>query len=189
MALPVTELIYFQLKSSVKPEDPSNEEEWADAHSSIQTHLLTPYVESTTQPTIIFTTLNPSISETDTLSTNPVTELCALAFPSSMTPDARKTLNADLINFRTTLTEKLPEDSRPTSWTMGCVERPGTLQHEKSPSGQAFVHLLVVGWDSVEKHMAGKTTEEFTRSIQPIREKMLAPLPGLGMKHVSFQKI
>lgn len=72
---------------------------------------------------------------------------------------------------------------------MGYVERPGTLQHEKSGDGQAFVHLLAVGWESVEKHMEIKGTKEFTGSIQPIREKMLSPVPGLGMKHVSFTQV
>lgn len=106
-----------------------------------------------------------------------------------MTPDEHKALSDDLINFRVALTENLPEASRPKSWAMGYVERPGTLQHEKSGDGQAFVHLLAVGWESVEKHMEIKGTKEFTGSIQPIREKMLSPVPGLGMKHVSFTQV
>ncbi|KAH8427584.1 uncharacterized protein LDX57_005298 [Aspergillus melleus] len=225
MALPVTEFIYFQLKSSVKPEDPANEEgqallnlftntkhqsgyqnsawgrtkedesivvwviDWKDAHDGIQPALLTPFLAPSTQPTIIFSTLNPPTSKTHTLTKNPVTELCALAFPNTMTPDEHKALTDDLINFRTTLTESLPEGSRPTSWAMGYVERPGTLQHEKSADGQAFVHLLAVGWESVERHMEVKGTEEFGGAIKPIREKMLSPVPGLGMKHVSFKGV
>lgn len=72
---------------------------------------------------------------------------------------------------------------------MGHVERPGAIKHLGSPSGEAFVHFLAVGWESIDKHMAIKGTKPFTESIQPIRGKMLAPLEGLKMKHVSFQKI
>ncbi|GAB1215323.1 hypothetical protein ATERTT37_004509 [Aspergillus terreus] len=221
----VAELIYFQPKDSVKPEDPSSEEgrlllehfqttkhqsgyhssawgrtvedsktivwvvEWKDAHAGIQPQSLAPFVEPDTQVTVIYTTLSPSISKTDTFTQNPVTELCALAFPSSLTPDDHRALCNDLINFRNALTEQLPAESRPTSWAMGQVERPGSLQHEKSPTGQAIVHLLTVGWKSVEAHMAIKQSKEFTESIQPIRERMLPPVQGLGMKHVSFQKV
>lgn len=51
------------------------------------------------------------------------------------------------------------------------------------------MHFLAVGWESIDKHMAIKGTKPFTESIQPIRSKMLAPMEGLKMKHVSFQKI
>lgn len=71
---------------------------------------------------------------------------------------------------------------------MGHVDRPSKLPHETSPSGHAVVHLLAVGWDSVDAHLKAKDTEKFVESIAPIREKMLAIIPGLEMKHVSFQK-
>ncbi|KAE8137595.1 hypothetical protein BDV38DRAFT_282843 [Aspergillus pseudotamarii] len=225
MALLVSEFIHFQLKPSVKPEDPSNEEgqallqlfqtakhqsgykssawgrtiedeniivwvvNWADAHEGIQPQLLGPYLEPDTQVSVIFTTLTPSITETESLTTNPVTELVALTFPSSLTPDEQKKLNADLIEFRAALTEELPKGGRPKSWAMAQVERPGTLDHEKSPSGQAVLHLLAVGWDSVDVHKAARETEEFKRTIAPIREKAIPSVPPLGMKHVSFRKV
>ncbi|KAL4895094.1 hypothetical protein BDV59DRAFT_174432 [Aspergillus ambiguus] len=221
----VAELIYFQPKESVKPEDPSSDEgqqllqqfqtakhqsgyhssawgrtvedekiivwvvEWKDAHAGTQPSSLARFLEPNTQVTVVFSTLSPAISSTDTLTQNPVTELCALAFPSSLTPAERRDLCDDLLRFRNALTEQLPAESRPTSWTMGQIERPGALQHEKSPTGQAIVHLLAVGWKSVDAHMAIKQSKEFTESIQPIREKMLPPVQGLGMKHVSFRKI
>ena len=72
---------------------------------------------------------------------------------------------------------------------MGHVDRPSKLDHAKSASGQAFVHFLAVGWDSVEAHMKAKETDKFTESIAPLRAKMLPPIPGLEMKHVSFQKV
>ncbi|GAB1194937.1 hypothetical protein BDV32DRAFT_147215 [Aspergillus pseudonomiae] len=225
MALQVSEFIHFQLKSSVKPEDPSNDEgqallqlfqtakhqsgykssawgrtiedeniivwvvNWADAHGGIQPQILAPYLEPNTQVSVIFTTLTPSITETKSLTTNPVTELVALTFPNSLTPEEQKKLNADLIEFRAALTEKLPEGERPKSWAMAQVERPGTLEHEKSPSGQAVLHLLVVGWESVDMHKAARETEEFKRTIAPIREKAIPSVPPLGMKHVSFKKV
>ncbi|KAE8373734.1 hypothetical protein BDV26DRAFT_284866 [Aspergillus bertholletiae] len=225
MALQVSEFIHFQLKPSVKPEDPSNEEgqellqlfqitkhqsgyqssawgrtvedesivvwvvNWADAHGGSQPQLLASYIEPNTQVSVIFTTLIPSITETESLTTNPVTELVALTFPSSLTPDEQMKLNADLIEFRAALTEKLPKAERPKSWAMAQVERPGTLEHEKSPSGQAILHLLAVGWESVDAHKAARETGEFKRTIAPLREKMIPSVPPLGMKHVSFQKI
>ncbi|KAE8367824.1 hypothetical protein BDV27DRAFT_154578 [Aspergillus caelatus] len=161
---------------------------WADAHEGIQPQLLAPYLEPNTQVSVIFTTLTPSITETESLTTNPVTELVALTFPSSLTPDEQKKLNADLIEFRAALTE-LPKGGRPKSWAMAQVERPGTLDHEKSPSGQAMLHLLAVGWESVDVHKAARETEEFKRTIAPIREKAIPSIPPLGMKHVSFRKV
>jgi hypothetical protein len=123
------------------------------------------------------------------LTKNPVTELCALPFPSNLSVPETKALNADLINFRTALIEELPQGEGPRSWTMGHVDRPGTVQHTKSPSGQAMIYLVAVGWESVEAHKKAKETEQFGKSIAPIRQKMLPPVPGLEMKHVSFHKI
>lgn len=112
-----------------------------------------------------------------------------LPFPSNLTVPEAKALNADLINFRTALLEQLPQAEAPRSWTMGHVERPGTVQHAKSPSGQAVTHLLAIGWESVEAHKRAAETEQFSKGIVPIRQKMLPPVPGLELKHVSFQKI
>lgn len=72
---------------------------------------------------------------------------------------------------------------------MGQVERPGAVEHQASSSGEAFVHFLAVGWESVEKHLTIKGSKEFMESIKPIREKMLTPVGGLKMKHVSFQRL
>jgi hypothetical protein len=72
---------------------------------------------------------------------------------------------------------------------MGHVDRPNTVQHDKSPSGQARIHLLAVGWESTEAHEDAKQTKEFIDGIAPIREKLLPPVPGLEMKHVRFQKV
>lgn len=112
-----------------------------------------------------------------------------MTFPSSLNPEEHKKLNSDLINLRVALTEKLDEKSGANSWAMAQVHRPGTFQHPKSPSGEAFVYLLAVGWESVDAHMAARETKEFEESIKPIREKMLPAVEGLGMKHVSFKKI
>lgn len=100
-----------------------------------------------------------------------------------------KQLHADLINFRTNLVEHLPSESAPKSWAMGQVDRPSIVQHAKSPSGQAKLHFLAVGWESVEVHKKSRETDQFISSIAPIRERSLGAIPGLDMKHVSFQKI
>lgn len=140
--------------------------------------------------TTIYATPSPPISSTDTLTKNPVTELCFLPFPNNMSATETRQLNADLIKFRTALFVQLPQEQGPCSWAMGHVDRPSTMEHGQSPTGRAMVHLLAVGWESVEAHGNAKKTKEFVDSIAPIREKLLAPpVPGLEMKHVSFQKI
>lgn len=164
--------------------------EWSDARGSVTSSHLEPFLEPSSQtPIALYATLQPPVSSTDTLTKNPVTELCALPFPSNLSVKQNKELNADLISFRTTLVEQLPQEVAPRSWAMGHVDRPSPLQHAKSPTGQAVVHFLAVGWESVEVHKKAKETEQFGQSIAPIREKMLPPIPGLEMKHVSFQKI
>ncbi|KAE8354671.1 hypothetical protein BDV28DRAFT_146874 [Aspergillus coremiiformis] len=225
MGPPLSEFIYFHVRSSVKPEDPSNEEgeallrlfqtakyqssyessawgrtvedenvlvwvvNWVDGHGGTQPRILAPYIEPDTQVSVIFTSLMPSINDTESLTTNPVTELVALSFPSSLTMDERWKLSGDLMAFRVALTEELAEGARPVSWAMAQLERPGTFEHEKSPSGRAILQLLAVGWESVEVHQAARETEEFQRTIAPIREKMIPSVPPFGMKHVSFRKI
>ncbi|KAJ5089940.1 hypothetical protein N7532_008624 [Penicillium argentinense] len=164
--------------------------DWTDARGSTTAINLEPFLAPTAQPpTALYTTLSPPISSTDTLTANPVTEICALPFPSSLTVQETKQLNAELINFRTALVEHLPQEDGPRSWAMGHIDRPNMVQHAKSPSGHAVVHLLAVGWETVEAHKQAKETEQFQQSVAPIREKMLPPVPGLEMKHVSFQKI
>lgn len=106
-----------------------------------------------------------------------------------MTVAETKALDADMLNFRKELTEELAQEKAPVSWAMGHVDRPGTIKHAKSPSGQAVIRFLVIGWASVQAHMDARDTDQFARTILPLREKMLPPVPGLEMKHVSFQKI
>ena len=162
---------------------------WTDARGSSLSWDLRPFLEPSTQLTTVFSTLTPPITGTDTLTANPVTEICALAFPTSFTPDDHISLHQNLLDFRTALTQDLPMDDRPTSWAMGTIERPGALEHDASPSGKAFVHLLTIGWDSVEKHKAAKESRQFQETVQPIRQKLLTPVDCLKLKHVVFQKI
>ncbi|KAJ5669708.1 hypothetical protein N7462_010778 [Penicillium macrosclerotiorum] len=180
-------------QSCIHPSAPANtlqSPDWTDARSSTTAAHLEPFLLDTRQPpTALYTTLNPPISSTDTLTKNPVTELCCLPFASNLTVHEMRQLNADLISFRTALVEQLPQAAGPRSWTMGHVDRPSAVEHVKSPSGHAVVHFIAVGWDSVEAHKRAKDTKEFVASIAPIREKMLSTVPGLEMKHVSFQKI
>lgn len=103
-------------------------------------------------------------------------------------PEARQ-INADLISFRTAQMESMPQVTGPLSWAMGQLDRPCKLNHALSPSGKATVHFLAVGWDSVNAHLEAKETLKFSQGVAPLMEKMLAPIPGLEMKHVSFQKI
>ncbi|QQK42471.1 Isocitrate dehydrogenase kinase/phosphatase [Penicillium digitatum] len=227
MSQTVSQIIFFRVKSSVKPEDPVSEEgeallkifrttqqqsghkhsswgrtvedkdtivwviDWTDPRSTINIHLLEPFLapENPQPPSSLHVTFSPPLSCTETLTKNPVTELCTLSFPSDLDVLATRQINADLISFRTTLVEQLPQSAGPRSWSMGHVDRPSKLTHEKSPSGQAFAHVLAVGWENGEAHLKAKETEKFVQGIAPLREKMLPPIPGLEIKHISFQKI
>ncbi|KAJ5189313.1 hypothetical protein N7491_005641 [Penicillium cf. griseofulvum] len=227
MSQNVSQVVFFRVKSSVKPEDSSSAEgeallrifrttkqqsghensawgrtsededtivwvvDWTDARSSINIQLLDPFLapDNPQPPSSLRVTFSPSLSSTGTLTRNPVTELCTLSFPTDLEVPAVKKINAELISFRTALVEQLPQSAGPRSWSMGHVDRPSKLPHEKSPTGQAFAHLLVVGWDSIDAHLKAKETDKFVQSIAPLREQMLPPIPGLEIKHVSFQKI
>ncbi|KAJ5093842.1 hypothetical protein N7456_009703 [Penicillium angulare] len=163
--------------------------EWSDARSSASTDHLDRYLDPDAQPPMaVYSTLSPPVASSNTLTSNPVTEICVLSFASSLSGLETKQLHSDLINFRTSLME-LPEEARPKSWSMGQVDRPSTVKHAKSPSGKAVLHLLTVGWGSVEAHKKSRETDAFVSAIAPIREKSLGALPGLDMKHVSFRKI
>ncbi|CAG7931427.1 unnamed protein product [Penicillium olsonii] len=169
----------------------TNQTDWSDARSSTDQNMLDPFLaeDNAQQPTSVYVTLSPPISATATLTQNPVTELCALPYASTLSVLEAKQINANLISFRTALMEQAPQMAGPRSWAMGQLDRPCKLDHALSPSGKATVHFMAVGWDSVDAHLKAKETEKFVEGIGPLREKMLAPIPGLEMKHVSFQKI
>lgn len=168
-----------------------NLSEWTDARCAITSSLLKPFLVNEDQPiTAIYATLSPPISSTDTLTQNPVTELCFLAFANNMSACDTRQLDAELINFRTALAVQLPQEMGPRSWSMGYVHRPSTVKHGTSPTGLATVHLLAVGWETMEAHDDAKKTKEFVDAIAPIREKLLLPpVPDMEVKHVRFQKI
>ncbi|KAJ5225836.1 hypothetical protein N7468_007061 [Penicillium chermesinum] len=165
--------------------------DWTDARGSANTDEIHPFLDDKAQAPLVsvYTTLSPAGSGADALVTNPVTEICALNFPDSLSVAEVKELHGDLTNFRAALMDKMPAGTGPQSWAMGQVDRPSTVPHPKSPSGKAVVQLLAVGWESVEVHKKAKETEQFGSSIAPIREKMLPQLPGFEMKHVSFKKL
>ena len=164
--------------------------EWTDARGSTPIEKLKPFLAEAPQPpTALYTILHPPLSDTDTMTANPVTEICLLPFPSNLSAAESRELNAQLIDFRIAQLEQLPQAERPKSCSMGHIDRPSTVHHDSSPSGRAMLHVLAVGWESVEAHMKAKKTDQFTQSIAPIRKKVLPPVPGLEMRHVSFKKI
>ncbi|KAJ5347325.1 hypothetical protein MYU51_004227 [Penicillium brevicompactum] len=165
--------------------------DWNDPRSSTDLNLLDQFlaVDNAQPPTSVYVTLSPPISATATLTQNPVTELCTLPYASTLSVLEAKQLNADLISFRTALMEQMPQVASPRSWAMGQLDRPCKLDHAHSPSGKATVHFLAVGWDSVDAHLSAKETAKFSEGVAPLMEKMLAPIPGLEMNHVSFQKV
>lgn len=171
------------------------EEEWADSSNSTPISRLEPFIDysNSDDPTnalTFYSTLSPSISETDTLTTNPVTELVTLAVPSDISPEQHKKFNNDQVAFRDALLNKAtPESARAISWARGQIERPAVFEHQDSPSGKALVYLLAIGWKSREQHTQARDTKAFADTIEPLRKQLLSPVKGLEMKHVKFQKI
>lgn len=163
--------------------------DWADARGAARTNDLKNFLDPSSEMVTFYATLNPCLADTDVLTKNPITEFVALAFPSSVTPDEHKEINSNLIAFRTALLEKTPENARPVTWSMGQVSRPGTVDHSNSPSGQALVHIITVGWPSIGAHMAARETQVFADAIKPVREKALPPPKGIEMRHAKLQKI
>ena len=106
----------------------------------------------------------------------------------SKSKDQYGTVDAALIGFRASLLEKLPEEKRPLSWTMGYVERPAYREHAKASTGKATVALLAVGWKSKGLHMEVKETKTFGDGIAPVRAQMLPSTASTDMRHVSFIK-
>lgn len=178
-------------KHQSRRQELTNRIDWNDPRSSTDLNLLDQFlaVDNAQPPTSVYVTLSPPISATATLTQNPVTELCTLPYASTLSVLEAKQLNADLISFRTALMEQMPQVASPRSWAMGQLDRPCKLDHAHSPSGKATVHFLAVGWDSVDAHLSAKETAKFSEGVAPLMEKMLAPIPGLEMKHVSFQKV
>ncbi|GAD93609.1 conserved hypothetical protein [Paecilomyces variotii No. 5] len=163
--------------------------DWADARGAARTNEIRHFLDASTEMITFYVSLIPSLAGTDVLTKNPVTELVGLAFPSDMSPDEHKKVNSDLIAFRTALLEHMDKNARAISWSMGHVSRPGTVDHASSPSGKALVHMLAVGWESVEAHKAARETQVFADVIKPLREKMLPPPKGVEMRHAKLNKI
>lgn len=174
---------------------------WADARGTAPSVLLQPYLAPTTEVRTLFTTLTPAM-DIGALCGNPVTELCPLTFPTSLTPDQHKEVNEALIKLRGEMLENIqvPDGEeaaktvRPRNWSMGHVDRPGIRSHPTSPSGEAFVVFLFIGWESVEAHLRARETEQFQENIKPLKEKMLPtgagllPGSGCGMSHAIFRE-
>ncbi|PGH05178.1 hypothetical protein GX51_03077 [Blastomyces parvus] len=77
----------------------------------------------------------------------------------------------------------------PPSWlSLGWVERPGTVEHADSPSGEAELAILVIGWESIQEHEAALGTDDFEKAIAPIRAKMLPGIKVLEMRYVRFME-
>ncbi|EED23447.1 conserved hypothetical protein [Talaromyces stipitatus ATCC 10500] len=169
--------------------------EWADSSNSTNLSRLEPFIDYSKQdnPSTLLTfysTLSPSISESDTLTTNPITELVTFAVPSDISPEQHKQFNNDQVQFRDALINKAtPESARPITWSRGQIERPATFDHPDSASGKALVYLNVVGWKNREQHTQARDTKAFAETIEPLRKQVLTPVKGLEMKHVKFQKI
>lgn len=143
----------------------------------------------------MYTTLTPPL-DIGTLCASPVNELCPLTFATSLTPDEYNAVGAALAKTRIELLENTPNPSdRPHHISMGHVDRPGIRSHPTSPSGEAFVIFIIVGWESVEAHKRARETAQFKENFPPVGEKMLPTGPGLlpgsgwGMSHAKFHEL
>ncbi|OJD15445.1 hypothetical protein AJ78_04286 [Emergomyces pasteurianus Ep9510] len=81
---------------------------------------------------------------------------------------------------------KLGKPGPPRWLSLGWVERPGTVVHADSLSGEAELAILVIGWESVQEHEAVMGTDEFENAIAPVRGKMLPGIKVLEMRYVRF---
>ncbi|KAK2800976.1 hypothetical protein FQN50_007951, partial [Emmonsiellopsis sp. PD_5] len=138
-----------------------------------------------------------------TLPTTPTTELTILAFPSSLPFAEKSSICTNLSNFRSALLN-IPEPPTPTTptpttkgetenqkpppraprfFSLGWAERPSTVKHAGSPSGEAELAVMVIGWGSVGEHMAVRGTGAFKEAVQPLRERMLEGIKVLEMRH------
>ncbi|EEP76164.1 predicted protein [Uncinocarpus reesii 1704] len=158
--------------------------EWKDNTGCVPLSMFAPVLDPETQPIAFHTTLTPPLN--DILTTAPVIELAVLAFPKDINPPERTALNNDLINFRSTCLQ-LTDSKPPSAFSMGWVERPGSVPHQDSKSGRAQLIVLVVGWESREQHEEVRKTTGFGNSIAPIRERMLPAIKALQMRHVKFK--
>ncbi|OJD21955.1 hypothetical protein ACJ73_06705, partial [Blastomyces percursus] len=77
--------------------------------------------------------------------------------------------------------KKLAKQGPPAWLSLGWVERPGTVKHADSPSGEAELAILVIGWESIQEHEAAMGTHDFEKAIAPVRAKMLPGIKVLEM--------
>lgn len=82
---------------------------------------------------------------------------------------------------------ELPGHDAAMSFSIGWLDRPEVVKHQDSPTGAALLNCLVIGWRSVEDHMDARRTSKFVEAAGDVKEKLLPPLEGMGMRHVSFQ--
>ncbi|PGH06441.1 hypothetical protein AJ79_06531 [Helicocarpus griseus UAMH5409] len=180
--------------------------EWKDTTSSLPLSQITPILSPTSTPISLHTTLQPPLEVSHLTSpSTPIVELAILPFPSSLPFDEKAPLDNALSNLRSTMlninpdeesvrrqvssSRKEPVKPAPPRWvSLGWVERPGTVKHAESPTGDAELAVLVAGWESVEEHEAVRGTESFQKAVQPLKEKMLPGIKVLGMRYVTFKK-
>lgn len=167
---------------------------WSDARGASRAALLIPYLQPQTEVLTMYTTLMPNLDIRE-LCANPITELCPMTFPTSLTPDEHNKLNQALVNTRIAALKEIPQEVQPRNWWMGHVDRPGKREHPTSPSGEAFVVFILVGWESVEAHKKARETEAYRRHRDEIKGRLLPtgtrllPGTGLGMTHAKFVEI
>lgn len=166
--------------------------EWKDSSGAVPISFLDPIIDPGSTPISFHVTMMPSINQIiygpkrSTEKPPPAVEIAVLAFPDKLEPSEDSSLDNSLINFRTALLE-LKEANAPSLVSMGWVERPSTVKHPDSESGQASLVAIVIEWNSEEDHEAARKTDAFNDSLAPVREKMLPAIKVLHMRHVRFQ--
>ena len=118
----------------------------------------------------------PSAAVSSTSS--PVTEALTLYFPSSISSSEQASFEENFKKFIQAL-EKHAEGFRSASggWVVEEVE------HE-SVEGKGKAFFAALGWESVEKHVAFRDTQEFKDNIGLLRD---GP-KGIEVHHVKFQE-
>lgn len=143
----------------------------------------------------MYITLTPAL-DLNQLWETPVTELCPFTFSTAMSGPEHKQLNQDLIAMRAdALNANKMDGIRPRFWSMGHVDRPGKRIHPDSSSGEAFVVLAVIGWESIEDHKRIREAEGYKWHMERNEGKLLPTGPGLlpgeglGLSHVRFKGV
>ncbi len=75
---------------------------------------------------------------------------------------------------------------RGRSLTISAIEE---LDHSDAPEGKTKLLQALIGWESIEAHMAARGKSEFPELIKPVRVLTIPSQPGQHGKHMFHVKL